>query len=79
MGFCGCGITQKEHKTEFIDTVPLKGGPKFNMEVCSVKRAVEILFEWLVKHLSKDGLLRRNWRCLLFLGLVFYDLEKLQC
>ena len=83
MGFFGCGITQEEHKTEFIETVPLKGGPRFNTEVCSVKRTVKILFEWLVKHLSKDGLSRRNWRRLIFLGLVlmkgFYDSGKLQC
>lgn len=74
---------QKEHKTEFFDMVPLHGGSRFNMEICSIKMGMKILFEWLVKHLSKDGLLKRSWRCLLFLGLVlmkgFYDSGKLQC
>lgn len=40
-GFEGVGVMWKEHKTEFIDMVPLNGGFRFNMEVCSVKRGVK--------------------------------------
>ena len=61
----------KVEQAEFIGMGPLSGDSSFNMEVRTVKKKVSkaCLMGWL-KYLSKDGLLKRSWRCLISLGLV---------
>jgi hypothetical protein len=59
----------KLKQADFIDMGPLSGNYRFNMEACPVKKGVRSLFEWLAECLSKDGLLKRRWRCLISFGL----------
>lgn len=57
-------------QAEFIDICPLSGDSRFDMEACTVKKRYQkVVIVWL-KHLLKDGLMKRGWRCLVSLGLV---------
>lgn len=53
----------------FIDMGPLNGDSGFNMEACTINKGVTSPNSWL-KHLSKDGLLKGNWRCPIHVDLV---------
>lgn len=65
------------NQSEFIDTGALTGDSRFNVEACSARKK-GVIFEWLLKQLSKDGQLKRGWSCLISLGLVLMKGFKVQ-
>lgn len=72
------GRNIQRDQDEFIEMGPLSGDSGFNMETHTLFLSVKGLNGWL-KHLPKDGLLKKRWRCLISLVLVLIKLEWVHC
>ena len=57
-----CGRNIKLDQAEFIYMDPLSGESRFNMEGM-LKKESKVCLNGYWKHLSKESLLKRSWRC----------------